>query len=120
MNRGERSSSDHPRRRVPSLAERRKTNIPLEVQKTNQASAHHESPRLQIPVFRVGQTVSMSLGSLGRGKSISGKIVKLLPLEGIYYQYRVKCPDEAFERVANEHELVAERSVFEQTRRQIY
>ena len=84
------------------------------------SSSDPKSPRLQIPLFRIGQTVSMSLGSLGRGKSISGKIVKLLPLEEIYYQYCVKCPAEAFERVANEHELIAERSVFEQTRRQIY
>jgi hypothetical protein len=114
VNHGERSSAGHPRRGVPSLAKRRKTNIPLEVEKTTQASAHHRSHRLQSdgPLFRIGQTVSLSLGSLGRGKFISGKIVKLLPLEGICYQYRVKCPDEAFQRVTNEHELVAERSVF--------
>jgi hypothetical protein len=49
----------------------------------------------------------MSLGALQRGKSISCEIVKLLPFEGAHFQYRVKSTDEAFERIAAEHELWA-------------
>ncbi|HKH21665.1 MAG TPA: hypothetical protein VKB53_12440, partial [Gammaproteobacteria bacterium] len=82
MSRGERSSADHLRKGVSSLAGRRKTYIPVELEETKRASAHHEPPHLPShgPLFRIGQTVSLSLGTLGRGKSISGKIVKILPL----------------------------------------
>jgi hypothetical protein len=55
----------------------------------------------------MGQNVRLSLEALQRGKSISCKIVKLLPFEGVHFQYRVKSADEAFERIAEEHELWA-------------
>ena len=39
------------------------------------------------------------------GASGTYKVVKLLPSDGDYYQYRIKNPGEAFERVAKESQL---------------
>ena len=56
--------------------------------------------------FHVGQAVYFTAGTMGRpGASGSYKIVKLLPSEGDDYQYRIKSPGEAFERVAKESQL---------------
>jgi len=55
--------------------------------------------------FRKDQHVRLSLGAMFRGKSISCKVVRLLPFNGVCFQYRVKSADEAFERIANEDEL---------------
>jgi len=104
MNRGGRHSRD-PRRGLPSLAERRRTNFFVEPAKTERSVERDGSERL--PRFHIGQTVRMSLGAMQREKSISCEIVKLLPREGTHYQYRVKSTDEVFERIAEEHELWA-------------
>jgi hypothetical protein len=107
MNYAGRNSRD-PRRGLPSLAERRRTNFPVEPAKTERRAEHDEferSPNARHR-FHMGQNVRL-FEPLQRGKSISCKIVKLLPYEGVHFQYRVKSPDEAFERIAEEHELRA-------------
>jgi hypothetical protein len=107
-----RDSSRDPRRGLPSLAERRRTNFFVEPK----AGASERDGPDHLPMgrhrFQIGQNVYLSLGAMQRGKSISCKIVKVLPFEGHYYQYRVKSTDEAFERIANEHELIALPSAF--------
>ena len=107
MNRPGRHSRD-PRRGLPSLAERRRTNFPVETAKMErvESDVSERLPNAR-PRFHLGQDVRMSLGAMQRGKSISCKVVRLLPFEGARYQYRVKSTDEAFERIAEEHELWA-------------
>ena len=56
--------------------------------------------------FRVGQTVLYTSSPISRpGATGSYKVVKLLPSDGDDYQYRIKNPGEAFERVAKESQL---------------
>jgi hypothetical protein len=56
--------------------------------------------------FRVGQTVLYTSSPISRpGASGTYKVVKLLPSDGDDYQYRIKNPGEAFERVAKESQL---------------
>jgi len=56
--------------------------------------------------FQVGQTVYFTSGPVSRpGASGSYQILKLLPSDGSDYQYRIKSPAEAFERVAKESQL---------------
>ena len=56
--------------------------------------------------FRVGQTVSYSVGPFGRVSATSTyKITALLPPQGDDQQYRIKSPDEPHERVAKERDL---------------
>jgi hypothetical protein len=106
MNRGG-GSSRGPRRGLPNLAERQRTNFFLEPAKTERDIDDRERPTNARHRFHMGQNVRMSLGPIQHGKSISCRIVKLLPFEGTHYQYRVKSMDEAFERIAEEHELRA-------------
>jgi hypothetical protein len=83
--------------------------------KNSAKKAPRESAVLPAPVretglkshkFHVGQAVYFTAGTMGRpGASGSYKIVKLLPSEGDDYQYRIKSPGEAFERVAKESQL---------------
>lgn len=108
MNRRDRNRD--PRRGLPSLAECRKTNIPRALD--SKKAIEHELVTQDQHRYAVGQTVSMSLGAAYQGKSVAGEIVRLLPFEGSYYQYRVRSADEAFERIANEHDLVAAPSVY--------
>ena len=112
MTHRERSNRDL-RRGLPSLAERRRTNFFVEP-KVERAIGRDGPDHLPMGKhrFQIGQNVHMSLGAMQRGKSITCKIVKILPFEGRYYQYRVKSADEAFERIANEHELIALPSAF--------
>ena len=59
--------------------------------------------------FRVGQTVLYTSSPISRpGASGTYKVVKLLPSDGDDYQYRIKNPGEAFERVAKESQLEVE------------
>ncbi len=59
--------------------------------------------------YRVGQTVLYTSSPISRpGASGSYKVVKLLPSDGDDYQYRIKNPGEAFERVAKESQLEVE------------
>jgi hypothetical protein len=56
--------------------------------------------------YRVGQTVFYTSSPISRpGASGSYKVVRLLPADGEDYQYRIKNPGEAFERVAKESQL---------------
>jgi len=56
--------------------------------------------------FKVGQSVSLTSGSFGRGGT-SGiyKVTQLLPPEGDDDQYRIKNADEPHERVVKESHL---------------
>jgi hypothetical protein len=57
--------------------------------------------------FKVGQFVDYTPGRLTGPLLASSryKILRLLPAEGNDPLYRIKAADEAFERVAREHEL---------------
>lgn len=64
------------------------------------------TPILRAHKFRVGQTVLFTSSPITRpGASGTYKVVKLLPSDGDDYQYRIKNPGEAFERVAKESQL---------------
>ena len=59
--------------------------------------------------FRVGQTVLFTSSPITRpGASGTYQVVRLLPSDGDDYQYRIKNPGEAFERVAKESQLELE------------
>jgi hypothetical protein len=59
--------------------------------------------------FHVGQTVFYTSSPISRpGASGSYKVMRLLPSDGEDYQYRIKNPGEAFERVAKESQLEVE------------
>ena len=56
--------------------------------------------------FQVGQSVYFTASSTSRpGADGKYKVMKVLPSEGEDYQYRIKNPGEAFERVAKESQL---------------
>ena len=56
--------------------------------------------------YQVGQNVYFTSGPISRpGASGSYQVLKLLPSDGSDYQYRIKSPAEAFERVAKESQL---------------
>jgi hypothetical protein len=56
--------------------------------------------------FNVGQTVQFTSRLIGHMQANSTyEIVRLLPSDGADYQYRIKNPREAFERVARESQL---------------
>jgi hypothetical protein len=59
--------------------------------------------------YRVGQTVFYTSSPISRpGASGTYEVVRLLPSDGDDYQYRIKNPGEAFERVAKESQLELE------------
>jgi hypothetical protein len=59
--------------------------------------------------FKVGETVDFIPGRMGMpAANRECTIIRLLPVEGGSPLYRIKCPTEAFERVAREAQL-AER-----------
>jgi hypothetical protein len=67
------------------------------------------SPALRAHKFHVGQTVFYTSSPISRpGASGSYQVVRLLPSDGDDYQYRIKNPGEAFERVAKESQLELE------------
>jgi len=67
------------------------------------------APALRTHKYRVGQTVFYTSSPISRpGASGSYKVVRLLPSDGEDYQYRIKNPGEAFERVAKESQLELE------------
>jgi hypothetical protein len=56
--------------------------------------------------FRIGQAVYFTSRPIGHMIANSTyEVVKLLPSDGADYQYRIKNPKEAFERVARESQL---------------
>jgi hypothetical protein len=64
------------------------------------------NPMLRAHKYRVGQTVLYTSSPISRpGASGTYKVVRLLPSDGDDYQYRIKNPGEAFERVAKESQL---------------
>jgi hypothetical protein len=64
------------------------------------------SPMLRAHKYRVGQAVLYTSSPISRpGASGTYKVIKLLPSDGDDYQYRIKNPGEAFERVAKESQL---------------
>ena len=72
-----------------------------------QVTALGHSP--QTHKFHIGQTVFYTSSPITRpGASGSYKVVRLLPSDGEDYQYRIKNPGEAFERVAKESQLEVE------------
>jgi hypothetical protein len=67
------------------------------------------APGLKTHKYRVGQTVFYTSSPISRpGASGSYQVVRLLPSDGDDYQYRIKNPGEAFERVAKESQLELE------------
>jgi hypothetical protein len=67
------------------------------------------SSTLRSHKYRVGQTVFYTSSPISRpGASGSYQVVRLLPSDGDDYQYRIKNPGEAFERVAKESQLEVE------------
>jgi hypothetical protein len=61
---------------------------------------------LQEHKFQIGQTVYFTSRPIGHMTANSTyQVVKLLPSDGYDYQYRIKNPKEAFERVARESQL---------------
>jgi len=67
------------------------------------------APALKTHKYRVGQAVFYTSSPISRpGASGSYKVVRLLPSDGDDYQYRIKNPGEAFERVAKESQLELE------------
>jgi hypothetical protein len=64
------------------------------------------APSLRTHKYTVGQTVFYTSSPITRpGASGSYQVVRLLPSDGDDYQYRIKNPGEAFERVAKESQL---------------
>jgi len=56
--------------------------------------------------FKVGQSVSFTFGSVGRGGATGiYKVTQLLPAEGDDFQYRIKSASEPHERVVKESQL---------------
>ena len=74
---------------------------------TSGASSTIGRPSMSRHKFKIGQLVYY------RAESTSGtyQITQLLPPEGDEYQYRIKSVREPHERVAKEHELVAQRDL---------
>jgi len=67
------------------------------------------APSFKTHRYRVGQTVFYTSSPISRpGASGSYQVVRLLPSDGEDYQYRIKNPGEAFERVAKESQLDVE------------
>jgi hypothetical protein len=57
--------------------------------------------------YKVGQLVDLNSRRLGISASSRGyKVVRLLPREGTELLYRIKSPNESFERVVKEQDLV--------------
>jgi hypothetical protein len=98
------SASRQPVRKPESLSAVRITAVKMESVTVAQVTAF--SPALRTHKFHVGQTVFYTSSPISRpGASGSYKVVRLLPSDGEDYQYRIKNPGEAFERVAKESQL---------------
>jgi hypothetical protein len=93
-----------PVRKPESLSAIRITAVKMAAVTVAQVTAF--SPALRTHKFRVGQAVFYTSSPISRpGASGSYKVVRLLPSDGEDYQYRIKNPGEAFERVAKESQL---------------
>jgi hypothetical protein len=82
---------------------------PAEIRTVSIAQVRALNPVLRTHRFEVGQTVFYTSSPISRpGATGSYKVVRLLPSDGDDYQYRIKNPGEAFERVAKESQLEVE------------
>ena len=94
-------------RKPESLSEIKITAVDVATVSVAQVTAL--APGLKTHKYRVGQTVFYTSSPISRpGASGSYKVVRLLPSDGDDYQYRIKNPGEAFERVAKESQLELE------------
>jgi hypothetical protein len=83
--------------------------IAVEIATVTVAQVTALAPAFKTHKYRVGQTVFYTSSPISRpGASGSYKVVRLLPSDGDDYQYRIKNPGEAFERVAKESQLELE------------
>lgn len=56
--------------------------------------------------YQIGQAVRYTASPVARPGAVTDyKVIQLLPSDGQDYQYRIKNPGEAFERVAKESQL---------------
>lgn len=86
-----------------------KTILAVEAAAVTVAQVTAVAPALTTHKYSVGQTVFYTSSPISRpGASGSYKVVRLLPSDGDDYQYRIKNPGEAFERVAKESQLELE------------
>jgi len=61
---------------------------------------------MSLHVFKIDQQLIYRIGGLGsRNLTQSCKVIRLLPAENGEPQYRIKCTNETFERVAREGQL---------------
>lgn len=86
-----------------------KTILAVEAATVTVAQVTAVAPALTTHKYSVGQTVFYTSSPISRpGASGSYRVVRLLPSDGDDYQYRIKNPGEAFERVAKESQLELE------------
>jgi len=65
-----------------------------------------QEKRVKEHKYRIGQTVLFTSRPIGHmAPNSTYEIVRLLPSDGADFQYRIKNPKEAFERVARESQL---------------
>jgi hypothetical protein len=96
-------------RKPESLSAARVATATVEVATVTVAQVAALAPGLKTHKYRVGQTVFYTSSPISRpGASGSYQVVRLLPSDGDDYQYRIKNPGEAFERVAKESQLELE------------
>ncbi len=101
------SATRRSARKPESLSAMRITAVELATVTVAQVTAL--APVLKTHKYRVGQAVFYTSSPISRpGASGSYKVVRLLPSDGDDYQYRIKNPGEAFERVAKESQLELE------------
>ena len=96
-------------RKPESLSAARVAPVTVEVATVTVAQVAALTAALKTHKYRVGQTVFYTSSPISRpGASGSYQVVRLLPSDGDDYQYRIKNPGEAFERVAKESQLELE------------
>ena len=100
------SATRQSARKPESLSAARVATATVEVATVTVAQVTALAPGLKTHKYRVGQTVFYTSSPISRpGASGSYQVVRLLPSDGDDYQYRIKNPGEAFERVAKESQL---------------
>ena len=103
------SATRQSARKPELLSAARVATATVEVATVTVAQVTALAPGLKTHKYRVGQTVFYTSSPISRpGASGSYQVVRLLPSDGDDYQYRIKNPGEAFERVAKESQLELE------------
>jgi hypothetical protein len=103
------SATRHSARKPESLSAAKVAPATVELATVTVAQVTALAPGLKTHKYRVGQTVFYTSSPISRpGASGSYQVVRLLPSDGDDYQYRIKNPGEAFERVAKESQLELE------------